>query len=1424
MKRILNLLALLPLTVCAAPKGPAAWVDPYIGSGGHGHVFVGASVPFGALQVGPQNIFKGWDWCSGYHYSDSVMIGFSHTHLSGTGCCDLGDVVLMPFTGEVRTRRGEQNDISGSTSSYYTHETEKVEPGYYGITLGSGVSVELTATCRTAFHRYTFPEGERHLLVDLHECNGSTTIASELKLEDPYTITGYKIVHGWSPEHRVYFALRTHDPIEQLLVYENDDPKGTDYYEGVGVKGVVTFRGQPAQVALKVAISSVSCENALENLETEIPHWNFKKVRKAALKAWNDELSRVEITTSDERARRIFYTAMYHTMIAPTTYADVNGEFRGHDDVIRKADWHNYSTFSCWDTYRALHPWFTIIEKDKVGDMVNSMLSIYDQQGYLPVWPLVGGETNQMPGYGSVAIVSDAVVKGIAGIDADRALDAAVKTATNPAVPGISYLLEQDWIPAEKVNEATSKAMEYAISDWGIGAMARKAGDETLAAEFFRRGGLWKEYFDPGMRFVRPKFEDGHFLTPYNPFTSVHEVGWFAEGNGWQYTFLAPQDPYGLRDAMGGDEPFREKLDSLFSTSGDMGPLASADISGLIGQYAHGNEPSHHMIYLYNYAGQPWKTARLVAQVQRDFYTDGKDGVIGNEDCGQMSAWHILSALGFFQVNPSWGVYSFGTPLFPKAVLHIPGGKDFTVEAKGLSPENIYIQRVTLNGKPYAKSYLTYEDIVSGGKLVFTMGAEPHTDFGLAPENRPSNGQDFRDPSLPAEERARDLVSRLTLEEKASLMVNHAAPVERLGIRRYDWWNEALHGVARNGSATTFPMPIGMAASFDDQLLYRVFTTVSDEGRIKHRQALEQGESHIYQGLTFWTPNINLFRDPRWGRGMETYGEDPYLTGRMGVAVVKGLQGDLDAPVLKAHACAKHLAVHSGPERLRHVFDAQVSERDLRETYLPAFKDLVQKGGVQEVMTAYNRFRGVPCGASDELVNKILRDEWGYKGLIVSDCGSISDFYLPGHHEYVPEAAMAAAEAVKNGVDLECGEVYAYIPEAVSRGLLEESDVDKCLMRLMTARFRLGEIDGTPTEWDRLPDSLVECEAHRALSLKMAQECMVLLKNDGVLPLQEGEKIALIGPNADDAEILWGNYNPIPKTTVTPLQALREHCPDLVYLRATDWVGGTPDPSVMEALKGVETVIFAGGISPRLEGEELPVQVEGFLGGDRTSLELPQVQRELLRKLNASGKKVVLVNFSGSAISLEPEKETCNAILQAWYPGQEGGTAVADILYGKVNPSGKMPLTTYRNVEQIPAFEAYDMTGKTYRFLDSEPGFPFGYGLSYTTFRYGEPSVSGNSLKVSVTNTGSRDGAEVVQLYVRRPDDSEGPIRTLRGFRKVFIPAGKTVEVEIPLTDDVFQWWDPSIQNMRTLPGRYELQVGGSSAPESLQTVEYQKK
>ena len=725
------------------------------------------------------------------------------------------------------------------------------------------------------------------------------------------------------------------------------------------------------------------------------------------------------------------------------------------------------------------------------------------------------------------------------------------------------------------------------------------------------------------------------------------------------------------------------------------------------------------------------------------------------------------------------------------------------------------------------------------------------------------------------EQRAKELIAKMSLEEKASLMTHSSAPIEALGIPAYNWWNEALHGVARNGKATVFPMPIAMAASFDQPLVYEVFTAVSDEARIKNRQALATGHVGWYQGLTFWTPNINIFRDPRWGRGMETYGEDPFLTGQLGMAVVRGLQGPSKADVLKAHACAKHFAVHSGPEWNRHSYNAEVSERDLRETYLPAFKDLVTKADVQEVMIAYNRFRGEPCGASDYLINTILRGEWGYKGLVVSDCWAVSDFYEPGRHGFSPDAASAVAAAIHAGTDLECGNAYPKIPEAVEKGLLDEADVDRSLERLLAARIRLGELDGNVEPWAHLKDEELEGEAHVELSRKMAEETLVLLQNrGGVLPLDPSARIALLGPNADDREMLWGNYNPIPDHTVTLADAFKARIPGVPVIRAcgllgaefvvreqlemverlarmteeeirkaTEESGGSIQdfknyvedqkkmmagflpalniPAVLHQLKDIDVVVFAGGISPRLEGEEMPVALPGFKGGDRTDIQLPAVQRELLKALHEAGKKVVFVNFSGSAMGLEPETESCDAILQAWYPGEEGGTAIANVLFGDVVPSGKLPLTFYKSIDQLPDFEDYGMTGRTYRFFQGEPLYPFGFGLSYTTFEYGEARVKGKSLVIPVSNTGSVDATEVVQLYVRKADDAEGPLKTLRGFTRVEIPAGKTVEVCLPLTEETFLAWSEEKQNMVPVKGKWELLYGGNSHDVKSLTYQY---
>lgn len=719
-------------------EGLLQYVDPYIGSGYHGHVFVGTSVPYGMVQLGPSNIHKGWDWCSGYHYSDSILIGFSHTHLSGTGCTDLGDILIMPLN-EIRTPRGNQDDIHDGYASRYSHDNEIARPEYCSLLLDRyNIRAELAATDRVGFHRYTYPEGKpASILIDLREGNGSNAYDSYIRKIDDYTVEGYRYVRGWSPSRKVYFVLKSDKKIEQFTAYDDNTPKPWDQLKVASVKSVLTF-GNVKQVKIKVAISSVSCANAAMNLQEELSHWDFDKTVKMSAGRWNKELARMTVETDDEASKRTFYTAHYHTMIAPTLYCDVNGEYRGMNDMIytdpKKV---NYTTLSLWDTYRALHPLMTIIQPEMVDNVVNSMLSIYRQQDKLPIWPLMSGETNQMPGYSSVPVIADAYLKGFTGFDAEEALQAMKATATYEKQKGVPYVIEKGYIPADKIHEATSIAMEYAVDDWGIAAMARKMGKTGDAATYAKRAHYYKNYFDSSIHFIRPKLEDGSWRTPYDPARSIHTVGDFCEGNGWQYTFFAPQDPYGLIGLFGGDKPFVAKLDDFFTNNDSMGEGASSDITGLIGQYAHGNEPSHHVAYLYAYAGEQWKTAEKVRFIMDEFYTDRPDGIIGNEDCGQMSAWYLLSSMGLYQVNPSDGVFVFGSPCFKKVEMKVRGGKTFTVEAPNNNKENIYIQKVYLNGKPYNKSYIIYDDIINGSTLKFVMGKKPNKNFGKAPANRP---------------------------------------------------------------------------------------------------------------------------------------------------------------------------------------------------------------------------------------------------------------------------------------------------------------------------------------------------------------------------------------------------------------------------------------------------------------------------------------------------------------------------------------------------------------------------------------------------------------------------------------------------------------------------------------------------------------
>jgi beta-glucosidase len=683
----------------------------------------------------------------------------------------------------------------------------------------------------------------------------------------------------------------------------------------------------------------------------------------------------------------------------------------------------------------------------------------------------------------------------------------------------------------------------------------------------------------------------------------------------------------------------------------------------------------------------------------------------------------------------------------------------------------------------------------------------------------------FQDPSLSVDKRVNDLVAWLTLEEKVAQMLNAAPAVERLGIPAYNWWNECLHGVARTSfKVTVYPQAIGMAATFDKNSLHQMADYTAEEGRAINNESIKKGNRDIYLGLTYWTPNINIFRDPRWGRGQETYGEDPYLTGTLGKAFVTGLQGN-DPKYLKAAACAKHYAIHSGPESSRHEFNAEISDYDLWDTYLPAFRNLVVNAKVAGVMCAYNAFKGQPCCGNDLLMNNILRNDWGFKGYVTSDCGAIDDFYE--RHKTHKDAESAAADAVLHGTDVECGNTtYKSLIGAVKDGRLTEQQLDVSLKRLFTIRFRLGMFDPAElVKYARITTAVLESPAHKAQALKMARQSIVLLKNQAhTLPLSRRlKKIAVIGPNADNAESILGNYNGTPTKLVTALQGIKAKLgrgTEVIYDRGTEFVGQpgiNPDFSALvNKVKDADAIIFVGGISPQLEGEEMKVKQAGFSGGDRTSIALPAIQTQLLKALHATGKPVVFVLMTGSAIAMPWEAGHLPAILNAWYGGQDAGTAIADVIFGDYNPAGRLPVTFYKGDSDLPSFTDYSMNNRTYRYFKGQPQYGFGYGLSYSSFKYDGlimPSTipAGKKINVSVrvTNAGKIDGEEVAELYLSHPGSGiKTPIRALKGFDRVFIKAGQSKTLHFELTPE-----DLSLINAdghaTTLKGKLLISVGG---------------
>ena len=722
---------------CSIEKRPeyTQFVDPFIGTGGHGHTYPGATVPFGMVQASPDTRLKGWDGCSAYHYSDSVIYGFSHTHLSGTGASDYGDILLMPTTGPVQLERGDEKNPETGYCSRFRHKEEEAAPGYYRVKLDkSGVIVELTASRRAAFHRYTFPKSDNaNVIIDLQ--HRDPVIDSRIKIVSDTEIEGYRRSRHWAEDQRVYFVARFSKRFAQHGVALNDTlVAGASEASGTNVKAYVSFAtGTDEVVLVKVGISAVDIDGARRNLEDGIPGWDFEKVREDAVKAWNDELGKISVKGGTRAQRVTFYTALYHAMLAPNLFMDADKRYLGRDLRIHKAkDFTDYTVFSLWDTYRAEHPLFTIIEPERTADFIKTFLAQYEQGGMLPVWELAANETNCMIGYHAVPVIVDAYIKGIRNFDAAEALEA-MKHSAEADFRGLAYYRELGYIPSDKEGESVSKTLEYAYDDWCIARMANALGRNDDYETYIQRAQGYKNLFDPSTGFMRARINGGWF-TPFDP----AEVNFnYTEANAWQYSFCVPQDVSGLIGLMGGRERFVAKLDSLFSTSPKTTGIALPDVSGLIGQYAHGNEPSHHMAYLYSFAGQPWKTQERVRSIVDGLYTTGPAGLCGNEDCGQMSAWYVLSALGFYPVTPGSDVYVIGTPLFREASIAVGGGKHFVIRGRGVSRKNIYIQSATLNGKPYHASYIRHGDIAAGGELTFVMGGSPNKSWGGADADIP---------------------------------------------------------------------------------------------------------------------------------------------------------------------------------------------------------------------------------------------------------------------------------------------------------------------------------------------------------------------------------------------------------------------------------------------------------------------------------------------------------------------------------------------------------------------------------------------------------------------------------------------------------------------------------------------------------------
>lgn len=739
LQSFLLLIIALSIFSCTREKSKkiTSYVNPFIGTGGHGHTYPGATLPFGMVQLSPDTRINSWDGCSGYHFSDSTILGFSHTHLSGTGVGDYGDIRLMPTIGKLQTYPGNSSRTEPGYRSAFSHATEIAFPGFYKVNLEDyKIDVELTCTERVGFHKYIFPKSDSaHIIIDLTEAVVTEKILDiEISIENDSTISGKRQSQGWAANQYIYFVAQFSKPFQSFGITKSGKLiPNLKTAKALDLKAWVDFKTEEnEEIFVKVGISAVDIEGAQKNLEAEIPHWNFEEIKQAAAEKWEQELAKIKVEGQNKTDKHIFYTALYHSLLAPNIYSDIDGRYRGHDQKIHQANHNVYTVFSLWDTFRTEHPLLSIIDQKRTNDMIKSMLLMYEQGGLLPVWELAANETNCMIGYHAVPVIADAILKNIGDFDKELAFEAMLKSAKMDLF-GLKNYMESGYVKADEESESVSKTLEYAYDDWCISQIAKYLNDSLNENYFRERAQNYQNVFDPSIGFMRARINGG-WQQPFSP-TEVNFH--FTEANSWQYSLFVPQDINRLIDLLGGDNAFDKKLDELFTTNEELSGRHQSDITGLIGQYAHGNEPSHHMAYLYNFIGKPGKTQKLIHQIKTELYSNKPNGLSGNEDCGQMSAWYVMSALGFYPVTPASNTYVVGTPTFEKATLNLENGKEFIISAKGASKTSYFIQKAQLNGVNYPKSYISHSDIMQGGELDFSISNNLNSEWGRVLENRP---------------------------------------------------------------------------------------------------------------------------------------------------------------------------------------------------------------------------------------------------------------------------------------------------------------------------------------------------------------------------------------------------------------------------------------------------------------------------------------------------------------------------------------------------------------------------------------------------------------------------------------------------------------------------------------------------------------